>query len=390
MISKLFYSTILLIIQTILLSGQVNVRLFAGYHSDTIVFSVTGGEYKINYFPSGEAFLLEGHKGIITRSGEKLVIKSSDDPFLTISDSVVITGLTGSDSFTLSVDNSVKLTRNYSGELRCKSDLGTLLLINTCDIESYITGVVKAEGGSGRHPEYFKTQAVIARTYMYGNLNRHALDGFDLCDDVHCQAFNGITNDSLILMAALETKGQVMIGTDSLPVTAVFHSNCGGETLASENLWLRGQPYLKKVKDPFCISSRNSRWSKRISVREWIDYLKRSGMPYAPGEYALLNFNQPIRMINYKAGIFSMPFNQVRTDLGLRSSFFSVKVEGDSVVLSGRGYGHGIGLCQEGAMVMASKGFDFRKIIGFYFQGVTIKNLSSNEVNLDLTEPVIR
>lgn len=225
---------------------------------------------------------------------------------------------------------------------------------------------------------------------MYGNLNRHALDGFDLCDDVHCQAFNGITNDSLILMAALETKGQVMIGTDSLPVTAVFHSNCGGETLASENLWLRGQPYLKKVKDPFCISSRNSRWSKRISVREWIDYLKRSGMPYAPGEYALLNFNQPIRMINYKAGIFSMPFNQVRTDLGLRSSFFSVKVEGDSVVLSGRGYGHGIGLCQEGAMVMASKGFDFRKIIGFYFQGVTIKNLSSNEVNLDLTEPVIR
>lgn len=376
MISKLYYSAVLLILQTTLVCGQVDVRLFAGYKSDTIVFSVTAGEFQINYFQSNEALLVKGQKAIIIRSGAKLVIRSSEDHFWIISDSLRITGITGTDLFSLSVDNTGKLTRNYSGDLRCKSDLGTILLINTCDIEQYIAGVMKAEGGSGRHPEYFKTQAVIARTYMYGHLNRHALDGYDLCDDVHCQAFNGLTDDPLIIKAALETKGQVIIGVDAQPITAAFHSNCGGETLASEDIWLRGQSYLKKVKDPYCTSSRNSRWSKSISVREWIDYLKKSGMTSVQADKALLNFNQQVRMINYKAGSFSIPFNQIRTDLGLRSSFFSVKVKGDSVILSGRGYGHGAGLCQEGAIVMATKGFDYRKIIGFYYQGVTIQNFS--------------
>ena len=386
MISKLFYSAFLLILQAATLSGQVKVRLFSAHNSDTIVFSVTSGKYRLEYFPSGEALLVKGQKGIIVRSGAKLVIKSSKDHFLTISDSVMIKCLTGDGSFSLSPDNSGKLTRFYSGELRCKSDLGTILLINMCDPESYIAGVVKAEGGSGRHPEYNKTQAVIARTYLYGHLKRHSLDGFDLCDDVHCQAFNGTTNDTMILNSTIETTGQVIVGPDSLPITAAFHSNCGGETIPSENLWLRGYSYLKKVKDPYCISSPNSHWSKTISVRDWIDYLKRSGMSTKPVDKTKLNFSQPVRVVNYRAGNFSIPFVQIRTDLGLRSSFFSVKVKGDSVILNGRGYGHGAGLCQEGAMVMASKGYDYRKIIGFYYNGVTVKNFSTNEDKPELSD----
>jgi stage II sporulation protein D len=80
-------------------------------------------------------------------------------------------------------------------------------------------------------------------------------------------------------------------------------------------------------------------------------------------------------MISYRAGNFSLPFVQIRSDLGLRSSFFSVRLEGDTVILSGRGYGHGAGLCQEGAMVMASRGFDFRKIIAFYYSGVSVTEI---------------
>ena len=212
---------------------------------------------------------------------------------------------------------------------------------------------------------------------MYRHLYKHGLDGFDLCDDVHCQAFNGITDDSLIIKAAHETKGMVILGPDSQPIIAAFHSNCGGETLASEDLWLTGHTYLKKVMDPYCTSSRNSRWTKSITVKDWIGYLRKSGMASVPAKYTSLNFNQPARMANYRTGYFSIPFAQIRTDLGLRSSFFSVKVEGNNVVLSGRGYGHGIGLCQEGAMVMASKGFDFKKIIGFYYRGVTVSDIGN-------------
>jgi len=109
-------------------------------------------------------------------------------------------------------------------------------------------------------------------------------------------------------------------------------------------------------------------------------------MQSAQADNALLNFDHPVRVINYKAGNFLIPFNQIRTELGLRSSFFSVKVKGDSVILNGRGYGHGVGLCQEGAMVMASKGFDYMKIIGFYYKGVSVKNFSTNEGNPELSE----
>jgi stage II sporulation protein D len=91
----------------------------------------------------------------------------------------------------------------------------------------------------------------------------------------------------------------------------------------------------------------------------------------------LLNFSQLSRAAVYRAGTFTLPLRQIRTDLNLRSSFFSLKVEGDSVILKGRGYGHGVGLCQEGAMVMASKGFDYKQIIDFYYTGVRITDIKN-------------
>jgi len=369
-------------------SAQVRIRLYAGNNTDTVVFSVTAGQYKIKYCPNGTAILEKGQKFTIIKSGEKLVTKTIDDPFRTISDSVLLTGITGYNSFSVTTGKSPQSIRYYSGNLFCKPDLGTILLINNCDTESYVAGVVKAEGGSGRHPEYYKVQALIARTFLYRHMNKHALDGFNLCDNVHCQAFSGITDDSVIVGATLATKGLVIMGKDSLPITATFHSNCGGETLASEDLWLTGHSYLKKVKDPYCTSSRNSRWNKIITVSDWIGYLKKSGMPSAPAQYASLNFNQPARMVSYRTGNFSIPFVQIRTDLGLRSSFFSVKVEGNEVILNGRGYGHGVGLCQEGAMVMASKGFDFRKIIDFYYKGVILENFSTVESQTGFSDQI--
>ena len=94
-----------------------------------------------------------------------------------------------------------------------------------------------------------------------------------------------------------------------------------------------------------------------------------------PDKVTMLNFSQITRLSDYRVGTFSIPLMEIRTDLGLRSTFFSVKVEGDSVILNGRGYGHGVGLCQEGAMAMASKGFDFKKIIEFYYKGVVILDI---------------
>jgi stage II sporulation protein D len=356
-----------------LATGQVRIRLFSGYDSGSAVFSVVEGKYELDLYNNNPVGIKAGEIVIITGLNDHLVVKTRNKPGI-ICDSLFISGKTDNDLFSLRTDD---VRRFYSGNLHCYRDMGTLLFINTCDIESYVAGVVSAEGGPEKHIEYFKTQAVIARTYMYKYFEKHILDKYNLCDDTHCQAFNGISDDTVIIRAAQETRGQVILGPDSILIIAAFHSNCGGETAPAEDVWLTSQPYLKRIIDPFCTASRNAKWQKSMSLEEWTGYLGKMGYDTDTGDASLLNFSQKTRLKGYKAGDFSLPLRQIRTDLNLRSTFFSLSVEGDSVIFSGRGYGHGVGLCQEGAMVMAMKGFDYKQIINFYYTGVVIADIKN-------------
>lgn len=367
--------SLIIIFQTAVLAGQVKIRLFTEQTPGSVIFTVTNGEYNVNIFPSGIHPLKTGSLVLIAKYGDQLVVKIQGKDGL-ICDSALFSGQTGKDGFSIRISGKTPFTRFYSGELSCRSDLGTILMQNICDIESYIAGVVRAEGGTGKNIEYFKAQAVLVRTYMFKYFSKHSMDHFNLCDGTHCQVFNGITNDSIISKASLETKGKVVLGPDSLLIISTFHSNCGGETAPSEEVWLTPQPYLKKVTDPFCTSSRNAKWEMKMHSALWKDYLKKSGYPGILNDDAQLNFTQAIRSDVYKTGDFTIPLRQVRADLKLKSAFFSVTVVGDSVLFRGRGYGHGVGLCQEGAMVMASKGFDYRQIINFYYTGVRVADIT--------------
>lgn len=363
-----------LFIQEIICSGQVRIRLFAGQPSESVTFSATEGRFELNTFNGDPVIIEMGSLLLISRSGEKLAVKSLNERGF-LCDSVLLRSMTGSDKFSLRINGQSPVRRYYSGDLKCLPDMGTLVLINICDIETYIAGVVRAEGGEKKDTEYFKTQAVIARTYMYRHFERHVTDHYNLCDNTHCQAFNGITTDSVILRAALDTKDLVILGPDSTLINSAFHSNCGGETAASEDVWLTDQPYLRSVRDQYCLASRNALWEKSISIEDWIGYLVKSGFDGNREDTVLLIFSQPKRMKDLSLGNYSIPLRLVREELNLRSAFFSVSAKGDSVVLKGRGYGHGVGLCQEGAMAMASKGFDYKQIIGFYYMGVRISDI---------------
>lgn len=118
-----------------------------------------------------------------------------------------------------------------------------------------------------------------------------------------------------------------------------------------------------------------------MSRKQWTDYLSKSGFNEDTANPSTLNFTQEKRVNEYRSGNFTLPFRQIRNDLNLRSAFFSVTAEGDSILLSGRGYGHGVGLCQEGAMVMAEKGFTCLQIIEFYYHGVIISDIKNALVN---------
>ncbi len=368
--------TILLSFYFGLLSSQIKIRLFSDFTPDYVIFTVDSGEYQLSNGSGRSITATNGDMLIICRYNGKIFVKKRYGESFT-GDSIDLRGSTGEDYFALQINQPESLKRNFSGDLKCFSDMGTLFLINTFDIEKYIAGVVMAEGGGRRNDEYFKTQAIIARTYTYKYLNRHILDKFNLCDDTHCQAFNGLTSDSLIINAVRSTSGLVITTSDSIPIISAFHSNCGGETSPSEYAWVTGQNYLKKVSDPYCQSSRSALWEKKISVLDWADYLKKNGYKKDLTDPADFNFVQNTRVSDYVSGSFTMPLRTIRNDLDLRSTYFSVSVTHDSLTISGRGYGHGVGLCQEGAMVMAAKGFNYKQIIEFYYSDVIIIDIKN-------------
>jgi stage II sporulation protein D len=261
-------------------------------------------------------------------------------------------------------------SRFYDDNLKVKLDGRHLVIVNLIDLEKYISGVVESEGGNFAPDEYYKSQAVLCRTYLLNHLTRHAAEGYELCDNVHCQAYNGRSSNSSIRKASEVTRGIAAFDSEGKYITAAFHSNCGGETEDAKNVWLQPKSYLKPVKDKYCRGTKNSTWEKKIPLNDWIQYLQRAGLRVVEGDETYLQFTQINRQAFYKVRKDSISFVRIRGDWKLRSAFFSVRVQGEFVILSGRGYGHGIGLCQEGAMQMARLGFGYEDILKFYYENI--------------------
>jgi stage II sporulation protein D len=357
-------------------SAQVKIRLFAFQAPESAVFSVTKGRYELNLFNGKILIVSKDESVVISRFRGRLAVKKRNSESF-VCDSLILSGKTGNDVFSMMITGNARTRQYYSGDLKCFPDMETLVLINISDIERYISGVVMAEGGPGKNLEYFKTQAIIARTYMYKYFDKHLADRYNVCDNTHCQAFNGLSSDSLLNEAAFETKGLVILDKDSALIISAFHSNCGGETSSSEDVWLSGTPYLKSVVDTYCLASRNATWQRSFSIYEWVKYIRKLGYNGKADDPSVFNFIQKSRLANYKTGTFTLPLTTMRSDLNLRSTFFSLNAKSDSIVLIGRGYGHGVGLCQEGAMVMANKGFKYPEIVSFYYAGVIITDIKN-------------
>ena len=357
-------------------SAQVKIRIFANQSPESAVLSVTEGTYELNPFNGDLLSVYKNESVIITRYNGKLAVKKRNTKGF-VCDSLIFIGRSRNDSFSLMMNGKSHLRQNYSGDLLCFPDLGTLVFINISDVEKYIAGVVMAEGGAAKNLEYFKTQAIIARTYMYKYFDKHSSDKYNVCDNTHCQAYNGFSPDTLLNKATQETRGLVILDKDSSLIISAFHSNCGGETSSSEDVWLSGQPYLKSVVDPYCLRSRNATWRKSYPLDDWISYIRKSGYTGKVENPSVFNFKQESRFTDYKTGSLTIPLRTIRADLNLRSTFFSVNAKGDSIILNGRGYGHGVGLCQEGAMEMATRGFTYKQIIDFYYFGVIISDIKN-------------
>jgi stage II sporulation protein D len=268
--------------------------------------------------------------------------------------------------------------RYFDDNLTVSVEDGHLKVINNTELDHYIGGVCEAESGASSLLEFYKVQVILARTYALAHLYKHGPEGYNLCDQVHCQVFYGKTFNETILDAVAQTKGKVVVDQELQLITAVFHSNSGGHTVNAEDVWGSRTSYLRAVNDSFSLKMPNARWERKMPVEDWLTYLKlRHKYPVEDSlaRSFALNFKQEYRKVNLEYGGIKVPLKNVRTDLQLKSTFFSVEPKGDTILIHGRGFGHGIGMCQEGAMRMTKLGYTHQQVLNFYYQNIHLIDL---------------
>lgn len=354
---------------------EISVRLFASTKPESAIFIAVSGQYTLELPGVSPIPLSLGDQLLIYRYGDRIAVKAGSIPAMVV-DSLRIRGTAGA-RFSLSTLGGAAQKRIYDDGLQCRNNHGIFLLLNETTIEKYLPGVVRTEGGVGRHSEFNKTQSVITRTFAYRNLEKHISDGYNMCDDVHCQAYHGITDDTAIVAAVRATENIVIADRDSVLIMAAFHSNCGGETASASEAWVSDLPYLKKIVDPYCLTSRNAVWSTAIPVASWKNFLSKSGYNGDLNSPLLLTFSQQATRKQHFEPVtgLKIPVVAIRNEFGLRSAFFTLTASGDSLAINGRGYGHGVGLCQEGAIEMSKRGNTFNQIISFYYSNVMLMGI---------------
>ncbi|MDR0438567.1 MAG: SpoIID/LytB domain-containing protein [Bacteroidales bacterium] len=351
---------------------DINVRIFANQTIQKTQLDCVSGYYRLTDKNGKEILKLHENDNVTLQAeGSRGVRILKGDKELGVFKTVFVIGEGPKNIFRLSPNQAGIRSRMYDDQLDISVENNALRIINIVELENYVAGVIQSEVfGSSNDLDFFKIQAIISRTYAMANLRKHRRDGYNLCDGVHCQAYYGRCNVDKIFQAATETAGSVLVDHNRKMITAAFHANSGGQTINSEDVWVRSTPYLKGVVDTFSFGMRGSTWQKTYTTSDWLDLLHKHYKYNIHDETELekaLSFEQNDRKTHFHGTI---PLRSMRTDLDLRSTFFSVRQEGDNIILDGRGYGHGVGLSQEGAVRMIREGFSVEDVLKFYYQNV--------------------
>ncbi|PLX04974.1 MAG: hypothetical protein C0594_08450 [Marinilabiliales bacterium] len=376
MIKKTNFILFLFLSVIIVRAQKLDVSLYSDYSIKSFVLTPVEGKYLL----FGDSVFIDTLRPTdiihLSLDSTKISVKSLDEIFLSYTN-VEIRGVEGiTNVFKIKPVVPTAAERIYTDGLFLHELNGRILILNRVKLENYVAGVVETEGGSKASKEYYKTQAILCRTYALENWHRHELEGFNLCDGVHCQAYKSkCKHNPEIQIATEETKGLVIVDTSMTLITAAFHSNSGGYTANSEDVWVLAKPYLRSVRDEYWSKGRNAHWSKEIEVDQWKRYLKSYGFNLSGNETAQsFAYQQKTRDSYYRYAGDKLELKTIRYDWRLKSTFFDLVPRGNKLVIEGRGYGHGVGLSQEGAMRMSDMGFPYDKIIKYYYKNVYIVN----------------
>jgi stage II sporulation protein D len=263
---------------------------------------------------------------------------------------------------------------------------GALLITGSVPLEEYVAAAVTGESGNFKNTESLKAMAVVVRSYAAHFRTRHASEGFDFCDSTHCQVLNFSGISAQARSAASATQGELLVFGGTAAAT-FYHQNCGGMLAAASEAWPDlAAPYLRRHADPYCVRATPLPWRAEFNREKLGSGLRQQGLKIpehwdsleivahtASGRALKLAFHraaQPPQLISASSLRFAIGrafgWNQVRSDL------YEVATSGEAVVFTGRGGGHGVGMCQAGAEEMAREGKSYREILSFYFPGASL------------------
>ncbi len=326
--------------EVILEPGDGNIEIFDLYHRQSLY---SGPCTRLLARIHGDELHLELAVGVKIISGQRLAF----------------TPIGKGPHFTR-VGTTAKNLRAYRGSIELVPFGGRMLIVNLIGTEEYLRSVVPCEIGKDAPDAALEAQAVAARTYLVRNLKRHAPGGFYLCDGQHCQAYGGMRYESSRASIAVANTRGLVLTYDGVIANSVYHANCGGELRSCDAVWGGPVvPYLPSHPDRFGNHSPFCRLPQQTK--------KKTPLPQRP------------------EGSQYEPYGDRETD---NAGWNSLLLWSEARQATSRARGHGVGMCQDGAIGMALLGYSRNQILGFYYPGTKLARLSSSLLPPGETVPI--
>jgi stage II sporulation protein D len=264
---------------------------------------------------------------------------------------------------------------HYPGNIEVWRGNESLYLINELPFEDYIGNVVSAEVGTNWDMEALKVQAVISRTYALYQKKKNGTNGnYDLTSSVLHQVYKGSSPDTRVSYAVMNTEGEVLTYNGDV-IEAFYHSTSGGRTEDPVEVFGKSYPYLKPVESN-CEISPYWIWERRIPVEEIEKALNVNGILNI--QIKSYTSTQRVKTVDvfHNDGILNINTKDLRKMLGwnrLPSTNFTLSRDNGNYVFDGKGYGHGVGLCQWSALEMSREGMTYKEILEYFYPGTKLE-----------------
>ncbi|MFP4135007.1 MAG: SpoIID/LytB domain-containing protein [Halothece sp.] len=264
--------------------------------------------------------------------------------------------------------------RWYRGKVRLVNRNSNLTVINKVDLEDYLYSVVGAEMPASWPLEALKAQAVAARSYALHKQKQSGSQLYDVESTTASQVYKGVSSETeRTYQAVNSTQGEILEHNGDV-ILAVFHSSSGGHTENVEDVWSSPLPYLRGVADydqtapvyQWQTSFSPTEMGRRLEVGKVKELIPQQASPQ--GRITRL------KVVGDRA-TKTFSGNEFRKALNLRSTLFQVNKNGSQFFISGRGFGHGVGLSQWGSHYLAQEGANYRQILGHYYRQVKLAKL---------------